>query len=80
MPPEAVDYNLNLPKSSGRSFSRYRLSCSAAKRVLARNGFNRVVARDCSGRVYAFQARRNGHSFIVRVRAANARIVDVSRL
>ena len=57
-----------------------RLSCSAAKRVLARNGFNRVVARDCSGRVYAFQARRTGHSFIVRVRAANARIVDVSRL
>ena len=56
-----------------------RLSCGAAARIVARSGFNRVVARDCSGRVYAFKARRNGHSVIVQVRAANGRIVDVSR-
>lgn len=57
-----------------------RVSCNFARNVVADHGFGRIVARDCRGPVYTFRARKNGWAYIVRVRAANARIIDVQRL
>ena len=56
-----------------------RASCGFAKEVLADRGYRKIVARDCSGPVYTFRARKNGHAFIIRVKAATARIIGVSR-
>lgn len=41
-----------------------RLSCGEARRLVRRNGFRNVSARDCSGGTYSFNATRRG----VRVR------------
>ena len=57
-----------------------RVSCGLARDIVADHGFRRVVARDCSGRVYSFRARKNGWAYIVSVNARNGRIVDVQRL
>ena len=46
-----------------------RLSCGEARRIVRRNGFRNVSARECSGRTYTFSATRKGRSVIVYVNA-----------
>ena len=36
-----------------------KMSCSQARRMVDRSGYNNVDARDCSGRTYAFRATTN---------------------
>lgn len=36
-----------------------KLSCNQARRLVDRNGYHNVDARDCSGRTYSFRATRN---------------------
>lgn len=54
----------------------YRLSCSDAASVVRDAGFRGVRATDCSGRVYQFDAWKNGQSFNVDV-TSSGRIVGV---
>ena len=54
-------------------------SCAIARNVVRDHGFRKVVARDCSGRIYSFGGRKNGKSYIIRVKASSARIVDIDR-
>jgi hypothetical protein len=39
-----------------------RVSCDEARRDLRRSGYRNVVAVDCRGREYRFEARRNGRN------------------
>ena len=41
------------------------LSCNEARRIVRRNGFQNVVARECDGRTYTFTAMRHGHQILV---------------
>jgi hypothetical protein len=43
-----------------RHHSPNRVSCGAAARELRNDGFRRVVALECDGRTYTFQARKAG--------------------
>jgi hypothetical protein len=49
----------------GRHFNR--LSCGKARRIVARNGYHDIVARNCGGGTYVFRAIRNNRMAIVYV-------------
>lgn len=55
-----------------------RGSCGHGLRIVNRR-FNRVSARDCNGRVYAYTGWRNGRRFLIRMDSYNGRIIDVQR-
>lgn len=42
------------------NFGNSRATCRQAARQLRNAGYRKVVARDCTGRTYEFQARKNG--------------------
>lgn len=47
-----------------------KMSCGQARRLVDRNGYNNVDARDCSGRTYSFRAtNRKGKRVTVYVNA-----------
>jgi hypothetical protein len=46
-----------------------KLTCNQARRMVDRNGYSKVDARDCSGRTYSFRASRNGKRHTVYVNA-----------
>jgi hypothetical protein len=57
------------------NFGNRRANCDQAVRDLRRSGYRNVRVRDCSGRFYQFQARKNGRtvtlSYNSRTRAFN---------
>ena len=56
------------------------LSCGTARQIVRNHGFNSVRARDCSGRIYSFLARKGGKTWLVSVNARNSRITGIQRL
>jgi len=63
-----------------RPYGGYGMSCSSASRVLRRNGYHDIAARDCSGSVYNFIARRDGKTYKLAVSARTGAIVGRGRL
>lgn len=63
-----------------RPYGGYRISCNSARRMLQRNGYHDVAARDCGGSVYNFIARRNGHTYKVAVSSRTGQVVGRRRL
>ena len=63
---------------------RYRhsnkLTCREARRLVRYNGFRRIRALDCSGRMYTFKARRYGELYKVRVNSRRGAIARIRRL
>jgi hypothetical protein len=57
-----------------------RLSCGEARRMVRRQGFRRVEARDCSGRRFRFIGFRRGDAYSIAVSARSGRIVSVTPL
>lgn len=47
------------------------LSCEAAAKIVRKDGFNHVRARECGGRVDEFHAERHGHPLLVDVNPHN---------
>lgn len=58
----------------------HKMSCRSAARMVDHSGFNKVKARDCSGKIYSFRARKKGHNYIVKVNAYTRRIIGVGRI
>jgi hypothetical protein len=52
---------------NGYHRDRSRLSCNEAGRLVRRNGFRNVRARECDGRTYTFIATRNNHRVLIYV-------------
>ena len=55
-----------------RPYNNYygrKLTCNQARRMVDRNGYSKVEARDCQGRTYSFRASRNGKRHTVYVNA-----------
>lgn len=42
-----------------------RMSCRQAARIVRRNGYYNVVARECGGGTYTFSGFRNGRRFLL---------------
>jgi len=56
------------------------LSCEKATEVVAGFGFSSVEASSCSGKVYAFNAKRGGKSFAIKLDPASGQLTEVRKL
>jgi hypothetical protein len=56
------------------------VSCGHGAQIVRRSGFRNVRATDCRGSHYEFLGNSRGRTFLVKMRAANGRIVSVRRL
>ncbi len=53
--------------------ARRNMSCGQARSIVRDQGFRSVVARECNGRTYTFNARRNNQRVIVYINARTGR-------
>lgn len=56
------------------------LSCEKAGSVVSGYGFSGVTPSSCSGKVYAFNATRDGKSFAIKLDPASGELTEVKKL
>lgn len=56
------------------------LSCEKATLVVSGFGFSSVEAASCSGRIYAFNARRDGKAFAIKLDSSSGELTEVRKL
>jgi hypothetical protein len=56
------------------------LSCDKATSVVSGYGFSSVTPSSCSGKVYAFNAMRDGKSFAIKLDSASGELTEVKKL
>ena len=56
------------------------LSCEKASSVVTGYGFSSVTPSSCQGKVYAFNAQRDGKSFAIKLDAASGELTEVKKL
>ena len=56
------------------------LSCDKAGTIVTGYGFTGVKAQSCKGKVYAFNATRDGKSFAIKLDAASGELTEVKKL
>lgn len=56
------------------------LSCEKATSVVSGYGFSSVEASSCSGKVYAFNAKRDGKSFAIKLDSGSGELTEVKKL
>jgi hypothetical protein len=55
------------------------ISCDKATRIVSDYGFTQVKATSCKGKVYAFNALRDGKPFTIKVSAASGELTEVKK-
>lgn len=56
------------------------LSCDKATAIVSGYGFAAVKAEDCDGKVYAFNATRDGKAYAIKLSAASGELTEVKKL
>jgi hypothetical protein len=56
------------------------LSCDKATSVVSGYGFSSVTPSSCTGKVYAFNAMRDGKSFAIKLDSASGELTEVKKL
>lgn len=56
------------------------MSCDKAGSIISGYGFQSVKASSCAGKVYAFNATRDGKSFAIKLDAASGELTEVKKL
>ena len=56
------------------------LSCEKATTVVSGFGFSSVEAASCAGKVYAFNAKRGGKSFAIKLDPTSGELTEVKKL
>jgi hypothetical protein len=56
------------------------MSCEQATTVVSGFGFSSVEAASCTGKVYAFNAKRDGKSFAIKLDPASGELKEVKKL
>lgn len=56
------------------------MSCEKATSVVSGYGFSSVTPSSCSGKVYAFNAVRDGKSFAIKLDSASGELTEVKKL
>lgn len=56
------------------------LSCEKATEVVSSYGFSSVEASTCTGSLYAFNAKRGGKSFAIKLNPASGELTEVKKL
>ena len=71
--PQGEDTEAAKPAAAG-------LSCDKAGSIVTGYGFSGVKAQSCKGKVYAFNATRDGKSFAIKLDAASGELTEVKKL
>jgi hypothetical protein len=86
-PPKTGTVNTNpaLPQKTAAATSAKApgsgpLTCESATQVVAGFGFSSVEASSCSGKIYAFNAKRGGKSFAIKLDPASGQLTEVKKL
>jgi hypothetical protein len=58
-------------------YGHSRISCDDGSQAVRDVGFRKVRPIDCSGRSYAYKARRKGNTFIVTVSSRSGNVISV---
>ncbi|MFO1132037.1 MAG: hypothetical protein U1E16_08515 [Hyphomicrobiales bacterium] len=66
--------------TSGKAPGDGPLTCESATQVVAGFGFSSVEASSCSGKIYAFNAKRGGKSFAIKLDPASGELTEVKKL
>ena len=56
------------------------MSCDKAGSIVSGYGFSSVNPTSCKGKVYAFNATRDGKSFTIKLDAASGELTEVKKL
>jgi hypothetical protein len=72
--------NPSAGESEPRKKTAASLSCEKAASVVSGYGFTGVTPSRCSGKVYAFNATRDGKSFAIKLDSANGELTEVKKL
>jgi hypothetical protein len=56
------------------------ITCDKATKVITGYGFSDVKSLDCKGQVYAFNAKRDGKTFAIKLNAKNGELTEVKKL
>lgn len=67
-------------KASNKAAAATGLSCEKATSVVTGYGFSSVQPASCSGKVYAFNATRDGNSFAIKLDSASGELTEVKKL
>jgi len=67
-------------KTAAKTAAASSLSCEKATSVVTGYGFSSVTPSSCSGKVYAFNATRDGKSFAIKLNSANGELTEVKKL
>jgi hypothetical protein len=80
-PPRVKKSKLPTSKTVTKSVQKTTgtLSCGKASKIVSDYGFNEVTPTSCGGKVYAFQAKRDGKPFSIKVSSASGELTEVKK-
>lgn len=55
------------------------ISCDKATKIVSDYGFTQVKPTSCNGKVYAFDARRDGKAFAIKMSSASGELTEVKK-
>lgn len=79
-PPKQTEPKQAETKKTTKTAAASGLSCEKATSVVSGYGFSSVTPSSCSGKVYAFNATRDGKSFAIKLDAASGELTEVKKL
>lgn len=79
--PSATTKTASQPKAeTSTAKAAAGLSCEKAASIIAGYGFSDVAPARCAGKVYAFNAKRDGKSFAIKLDSASGQLSEVKKL
>ena len=84
-PATSTSTNLALPQKTAsatpaKPAAGGPLSCEKATEVVSGYGFSSVEASACTGKLYAFNAKRGGKNFAIKLNPASGELTEVKKL
>lgn len=67
-------------KTASKTATAAGLSCDKATSVVSGYGFSSVTPSSCKGKVYAFNAMRDGKAFAIKLDSASGELTEVKKL
>ncbi len=83
--PEAITPAPNKPGAAKPATAAQKpatpaLSCEKATLVVSSFGFSSVEASSCTGKIYAFSAKRDGRTFTIKLNSVSGELTEVRKL
>ncbi len=78
--PELATASIEEPPAKPAAKASTGMSCGKATSIITGYGFSAVKPKTCAGKVYAFNASRDGKPFSIKLDAASGELTEVKKL